>query len=205
MPRMTHDFDDLGPGPFHEDTSETWRDRLQRQGEDTLGKIVRDVAQNPWLGEALSAALRTGEKAAKAQEVALGALHLPTAADMDRLTRRIRSISHRLEEIEEGIDRVEDQVRATGETDETEGFEPRLASIEKQLDRLETKLTKPVASQSPANGSAKPLAKPVKAPRSPKAAKPVPAKKTAKASRKPAGSSPRATSRKVEAARKANS
>lgn len=198
MPRMTHDFDDLGPGPFHEDTSETWRDRLQRQGEDTLGKIVRDVAQNPWLGEALSAALRTGEKAAKAQEVALGALHLPTAADMDRLTRRIRSISHRLEEIEEGIDRVEGQVRATGEIDETEGLEPRLASIEKQLDRLEKKLSQP-ASPQPANGSAQPIAKPTKP------AKPATTKKTAKAIRKASGSAPRATKRRVEAARKANS
>ena len=43
----------------------------------------------------------------QAQEVALGALNIPSAADIERLTRRLRSVSQRLEGIEDGVDRLD--------------------------------------------------------------------------------------------------
>ena len=37
----------------------------------------------------------------------MGALNLPSAADIERLTRRLRSVSLRLEGIEDGVDRLD--------------------------------------------------------------------------------------------------
>ncbi len=40
----------------------------------------------------------------------MGALNLPSASDLERLTRRVRSVSQRLEGIEDGLDRLEDRL-----------------------------------------------------------------------------------------------
>jgi septal ring factor EnvC (AmiA/AmiB activator) len=39
-------------------------------------------------------------------------LNIPSAADIERLTRRLRSVSQRLEAIEDTLDRVEDRMQA---------------------------------------------------------------------------------------------
>ena len=64
-----------------------------------------------------------------AQEVALGALNIPSAADIERLTRRLRSVSHRLEGIEDGVDRLDRALSPSG-------VEARLSAIEAQLRTL---------------------------------------------------------------------
>ena len=75
------------------DDGEGLRDRLARQGEDALGKIASDLLENPLVNSAITRAFSARERAAQAQEAALGALNLPTAADVDRLTRRLRSVA----------------------------------------------------------------------------------------------------------------
>ena len=82
-------------------------DRLSRQGEEALGRIAEELIANPVLNRAISGALEAREKAVQAQEAALGALNLPSAADIERLTRRLRSVSQRLEGIEDALDRLE--------------------------------------------------------------------------------------------------
>ena len=42
----------------------------------------------------------------------MGALNLPSAADIERVTRRLRSVSQRLEGIEDAIDRLEERLAA---------------------------------------------------------------------------------------------
>ena len=44
----------------------------------------------------------------------MGALNLPSAADIERVTRRLRSLSQRLEGIEDAIDRLEERSPALG-------------------------------------------------------------------------------------------
>src|SRR5271156_822079 len=83
------------------------RDRLSGNTEDRLGKALSDLLENPLLTGAIGRAFDAREKAAQAQEVALGALNLPSAADIERLTRRIRSLSQRLEAIEDGVERLD--------------------------------------------------------------------------------------------------
>jgi chromosome segregation ATPase len=88
------------------------RERLTRQGEDALGRIAQDLLENPLINGAIARAFEAREKAAQAQEVAFGALNIPSAADIERLTRRVRSLSQRLEGIEDGVDRLDERLAA---------------------------------------------------------------------------------------------
>ena len=88
-----------------ETSQEGLKQRISRQGEDAIGKIAQDLLENPLLNGALTRALDAQKKAAQAQEVAMGALNIPSASDIERLTRRVRSVSQRLEGIEDGLDR----------------------------------------------------------------------------------------------------
>src|SRR4051794_41764973 len=71
------------------------KQRLQRQGEEALGRLAEELAGNPLVTGALQRAFEAREKAVAAQNVAMGALNLPSAADLERLTRRLRSASPR--------------------------------------------------------------------------------------------------------------
>jgi chromosome segregation ATPase len=88
------------------------RERLARQGEDALGRLAQDLLENPLINGAIARAFEAREKAAQAQEVAFGALNIPSAADIERLTRRVRSLSQRLEGIEDGVDRLDERLAA---------------------------------------------------------------------------------------------
>ena len=87
------------------------KQRLQRQGEEALGRIAEELAANPIVTGALQRAFEAREKAVAAQNVAMGALNIPSAADIERLTRRVRSVSQRLEAIEDTLDRVEERMQ----------------------------------------------------------------------------------------------
>ena len=97
------------------DDAEGLRERLTKQGEDTLGKLAEDLMANPLVAGAIQRAFDAREKASSAQEAALGALMLPSAADIERLTRRVRSVSQRLEGIEDGIDRIDERLAGAGD------------------------------------------------------------------------------------------
>jgi hypothetical protein len=127
------------------------RERLARSGEDTLGKLAQDLLENPLVTGALARAFEAREKAAQAQEVAMGALNLPSAADLERLTRRVRSLSQRLEGIEDGVDRLDERL---AELRGTAGLETRLTAIEEQLGRVVGELGK-VQAALPAKSAAK--------------------------------------------------
>ena len=113
------------------------RERLTRQGEDALGKLAQDLLSNPLVSSAITRAFDAREKATQAQEVAFGALNIPSAADLERLTRRVRSVSQRLEGIEDGVDRLDERLAGlNGSTN----VEQRLDKIEDQLDKITKEL-----------------------------------------------------------------
>src|SRR5829696_2746022 len=114
------------------------RDRLARQGEDALGKLAQDLLENPLVNGAISRAFGAREKATQAQEAAFGALNIPSAADVERLTRRLRSVSQRLEGIEDGVDRLDQRLAdlKAGGADPLAPVEERLGAIEAQLAKL---------------------------------------------------------------------
>ena len=109
------------------------RERLGGSTEDRLGRALSDLLENPLLTGAIGRAFDAREKASQAQEAAMGALNIPSAADIERLTRRLRSVSYRLEGIEDGVGRL-DRALAPG------GVEARLTAIEEQLEALTRKL-----------------------------------------------------------------
>ena len=82
------------------------RARIANQAEDTIGKLADDLLENPMINSALQSAFTAREKVGQAQQSAMEALNLPTASDLDKLARRLRSISQRLEEVEDGVDKV---------------------------------------------------------------------------------------------------
>src|SRR5215213_6648071 len=107
---------------------ERFVDRLSRQGEEALGKIAEELISNPVINGAIARAFEAREKAVQAQEAAMGALNIPSAADVERVTRRLRSLSQRLEGIEDAIDRLEERVG-------TASGDGRLTRIESRLDK----------------------------------------------------------------------
>jgi hypothetical protein len=113
------------------------RERVTRQGEEALGKLAQELLDNPLVSGALSAAFETRERAMRAQEVAMGALNLPSASDVERLTRRLRAVSQRLEGIEDALDRLEQRIEGISVTDP---LEQRLAAIQDALGRIEASL-----------------------------------------------------------------
>src|SRR5947209_13878853 len=117
--------------------------RVTRQGEEVVGRVAQGVLENPVVAGALSRAFETRERAVRAQEVAMGALNLPSASDLERLTRRIRSVSQRLEGIEDALDRLDQRLERAGPTG---GVEGRLDRIEATLERLESTNAQPQAS-----------------------------------------------------------
>src|SRR5882762_7054701 len=105
------------------------RTRLTKQGEEAVGKLAQDLLDNPVVSAALSRAFEMREKASQAQEVAMGALNLPSASDLERLTRRVRSVGQRLEGIEDVLDRLEERL---GRADGAARVDERLTAMESQ-------------------------------------------------------------------------
>jgi hypothetical protein len=110
------------------------RERLTTGTEDKLGKALADLLENPLITGTIGRAFDARERAAQAQELALSALNIPTAADIERLTRRLRSVSQRLEGIEDGVHRIS---RALSDG----SVERRLSAMEDQLKTLSGKLS----------------------------------------------------------------
>jgi hypothetical protein len=151
--------------PMSDDTTEGLRERLTRTGEDALGKLAQDLLENPLVNGAIARAFEAREKAVQAQEVAMGALNLPSAADLERLTRRVRSVGQRLEGIEDAVDRLDERlagVAGAGVESRLVAMEGQLTAIVAQLNALHAELAK---SPKPA-----PRAKPAAAARAKPAA-----------------------------------
>ena len=111
-------------------------DRLSRQGEEALGKIAEDLIANPVVSGTITRALEAREKAVQAQEAAMGALNIPSAADVERLTRRLRSVSQRLEGIEDALDRLEERIAVAAGEDRGAAVDERLEEIGRDLAAL---------------------------------------------------------------------
>ena len=131
------------PAPEHD---ESFRDKVSRQGEEALGRIAEELIANPVVNGAVARALEARERAVQAQEAALGALNLPSAADIERVTRRLRSLSQRLEGIEDSIDRLEERLAIVAAS---AGRDDRLSRIEGCLDEISRDLNRLRESVSP--------------------------------------------------------
>ena len=111
------------------------RKRIAGGAEDAIGRLADDLIENPAINSALSRAFSAREKIAQAQQSAMDALNLPSASELEKLGRRLRTISQRLEEVEDAVDKI--GVRMETLSDETRAPGGKLSD---QLDRIETRL-----------------------------------------------------------------
>jgi hypothetical protein len=91
---------------------ESRQEGLRSRGTDAVGELANTLLENPLFEQALATALGMGERAAQAQKRAMDAVGLPSADEVGRLERRIRSLSERLEAVEDQLDRVARDVGA---------------------------------------------------------------------------------------------
>jgi chromosome segregation ATPase len=126
---------------------ENLRQRITRQSEDAIGKVAQELLENPVFTGALTRAFEAREKAVQAQTAAMGALNLPSASDLERLTRRLRSVSQRLEGIEDAVERLDDRLAAaskradSGDTERLERIEKAISELSDQVGELKAAVT----------------------------------------------------------------
>lgn len=102
---------------------------LSSSAQNAVGSIAKELLENPLVTGSLTRVLELRERAVAAQELTLSGLNLPSAADIERLTRRVRSVAQRLEGVEDALDRIE-------HTDGTAKLDARLTAIEAQLSEI---------------------------------------------------------------------
>jgi hypothetical protein len=109
------------------------RSRVTKQSEEAIGKLAQGMLEHPVVTGAVSAAFDARARAIRAQEATMAALNLPSASDVERLTRRLRNVSQRMEAIEESLDSLDERLqRAT-----TGSVQDRLGAIDASLARIE--------------------------------------------------------------------
>lgn len=82
------------------------------QSSEGIGGIVDELASSWIVGDALTRIVDAGEKAFRAQQTAISALGLPSGSEFESLTLRVRTIFHRLEELEDELDRLSARISA---------------------------------------------------------------------------------------------
>jgi chromosome segregation ATPase len=95
---------------------------IRARGEEALGELAQALLENPIFNQAVSTALGAGERAAHAQRSAMGALNIPATSDFERLEQRVRSLSARLEAVEDQLDDALDELAALRR--QTKGSKP---------------------------------------------------------------------------------
>jgi hypothetical protein len=89
---------------YEEDSLRADQDGIRARSEQAIGELAQALIESPTVHNAIAAAFGAREKAIEAQQAALSALNLPTASEVERLERRLRSFSQRLEDVEEQLD-----------------------------------------------------------------------------------------------------
>lgn len=85
---------------------------LRARSEQAIGELAQALLDSNVLENAVAAAFGAREKALEAQQAAMAALNLPSAGDVERLERRLRSLSQRLDDAEDELDRASREIGA---------------------------------------------------------------------------------------------
>ncbi len=122
--------------------SNGWRDQIQRQGEDAVGWLAQEVLDNQVLKGAVQGVTDAGQKVFEAREMVFGVLDLSSASETQKLIRRLRSVSQRLEDVEDGFDRLSERTEGASSTDvaaKISGLEDQLEVLAQQLQEEDNK------------------------------------------------------------------
>jgi DNA repair exonuclease SbcCD ATPase subunit len=130
---MTADDAGAARGPADDDMRGL-RERLSGQAEDAIGRLADDLLENPLINSALQRALGARDKMAQAQESAMEALNIPSASNLDKVARRLRSISQRIDEVEDGVEKLDRRLAPIADAGSSG------ARLSERLDRIESRL-----------------------------------------------------------------
>lgn len=97
----------------------------------SVAKLGGELVETAPVRRILTHAFTARERLLQAQEATLAALNLPTAADVERLTRRVRSVADRIGGLEDALDRSDEQRGA-----HLTAIAAQLATLQEQLDQL---------------------------------------------------------------------
>ncbi len=96
--------DEIGEDPLDEDSGPLGR--ISARGEEAVTDAVQALLDNPVLKQALHAAFGARDLANSATGTAKKTLNVASGDEHDRLSRRVRSMSDRLEALEDQLDRL---------------------------------------------------------------------------------------------------
>jgi chromosome segregation ATPase len=101
-----------GIAPIREELMAEDQGGLKARGEEAIGEVAQALLENPLFSQALGRALGAGERAMQVQKSALGAIDVASAGDVERVSRRVRSLADRLEAVEDAFDELRDELKA---------------------------------------------------------------------------------------------
>lgn len=74
-------------------------------------QLAHSLVQHPVIRSAVHRGFEARDQALKVQAAVLAALNLPSADELDNVASRIKSLSQRLESLEDAVDRVDQNLR----------------------------------------------------------------------------------------------
>ena len=103
------------------DSGEGLRGRLSARGEEALAELVQALLENPVLKQMIDRAFGARDAATSATSQALKNVGVPSSSEVDRLERRLRGLSERLEAVEDRLDELAAEAVASRRKDSGAG------------------------------------------------------------------------------------
>jgi hypothetical protein len=85
--------------------------RISERTEEAVGEIAQALLDHPLLGQAIHAAEAARDRAMSAQRSAMHALDVSSAAEVERLERRLRALADRVEQLEDEVDALKSKAQ----------------------------------------------------------------------------------------------
>lgn len=121
--------------------SDNFKDRISSKGEEALGEVAQALLENPVFSQILQSAFGAREAAGQVTAQAMRNVGFATQADLERLERRVRGISDRIEAVEDRLDALGTDASAA-KSASAKKAKPKTASAKK----AKPKTSKPKAS-----------------------------------------------------------
>lgn len=103
---------------------------------DDVMKVVSAAFETPIVGAAIERVAASKDAAIHAQAALMAAMNLPTAMELDRVLAQLRSISQRLEDVEDALEHLGSRLAPLT------AMPARLAEIEKRVDDIAERIAR---------------------------------------------------------------
>lgn len=105
---------------------------------DQARNLLEPLVEQPLTQRLLSEASALRDRTIRVQEATMGAMNLPTAADLARLERRLRSVVDAVARLDDHLARVESRIRRA---EQAASSAPELAELKAEVEALRRELS----------------------------------------------------------------